>query len=402
MGVYIRSNSPYYYLWLDGHRDERGRPLREATKIRTDAPTPQQRKDNRQAAEQAYHARMTELARGTLQPTTKPAITFADFAAWFGTNVLPKRRGKERESEILVRLLRWFGPMLLSAIDPSRVEEYTAARLTQPTIIRAKKRTKARSVTAGPNTINREVDLLKAMMQAAVPKYLDASPLYGMKRLATVTPKRRVLSEDEERRLLDVMTPDDKAFFLIGMDTLARLSDILDLKVTDDHKDTLWIADPKTGGGFYAPISQRLRKALDAMPPPATTQIYLFPKRRIASTERDRRNGIRQMLERYCAAVKPKIEYGRARGLTFHWATRRTAASRMLSRKVPLATVQKVGRWKDPTVVLGIYHELIGDDDRRAVEAISESGVRVGRSETVGKRRKSSEAPKRLRGRKTG
>lgn len=371
MAVFTRPDSPFYQLWLEGHVDERGRPRREPTKIRRDAATPDQRRDNRAAAERLYHTRMHELAVGAMDPTAKPPILFAEFAAWFTSHVLPKRRGKEREAELMRPLVKWFGSMLLSAIDRTRVEEYTTARLETPTLIKGKTRTKARAVQAGPKTINREVDLLKGIMQAAVPKYLDASPLYGMKRLLTTTPKRRVLGEDEEVRLLKVMTPDDRAYFLIGLDTLARLSDITDLKLSDDHGDRLWIADPKTGGGFYAPISKRLRKALDAMPAPAEDQVYLFPRRRHASTDRDRRSGVRQMLERYCAIADPPIAYGRVHGLTFHWATRRTAASRMLSRGVPLATVQKVGRWKDATVPLSIYHELIGDDDRQAVETIS-------------------------------
>jgi integrase len=369
MGVYTRPDSPVYWLRLEGHRNALGKPLRERTTIRADADTPQQRRDNRALAEQTYHARMHELAAGRLKPTEKPSITFAAFAAWFSEHVLPKRRGHERERDALPRLLAFFGPMPLSAIDKDRAQEYMTWRLTTPTTIKAKKRTKARTVQAGPNTVNREMDLLKSMLQAAVPTYLDSSPLFGMRRLDAPTPKRRVLTEAEEARLLAEMTPADRAFFLIGMDTLARLSDIIDLKRSDDHGTQLWIANPKTGEGFYAPISKRLRKALDAMPEPDEDQIYLFPNRRVASTERDRRNGVRQMLERYCEQAD--VKYGRVHGLTFHWATRRTAATRMLSRGVPLATVQKVGHWADATVLLGIYHELIGDEDRRAVEAIS-------------------------------
>ena len=386
MGVFSRPDSPFYWLWLEGHTNDRGKPWRERTDIRRDADTPQQRKDNRALAETTYHARMHELAAGDLRPNEKPSIPFSTFAAWYATNVIPNHRGQDRERDALVRLITFFGSAPLAAIDRARAQEYLTWRMTTPTFIKEKRRTKARRVQAGPNTINREVDLLKSILQAATPKYLEASPLYGMRRLDTVTPKRRVLTEAEEDRLLKLMTPEDKAFFLIGMDTLARLSDIIDLKIEDDHGRQLWIADPKTGGGFHAPVSKRLRLALDALPTPHHTEVYLFPKRRIASTERDRRNGIRQMLERYCKLAR--VEYGRASGLTFHWATRRTAASRMLSRGASIATVQKVGRWSDPTVVLGIYAGLIGDEDRQAVELISQRERSV--SGNIGKGRKLS------------
>ena len=50
----------------------------------------------------------------------------------------------------------------------------------------------------------------------------------------------------------------------------------------------------------------------------------------------------------------------------------------MLTRGVDIGTVPKVGAWKDPTTVLGIYHELIDDVARAAVELVR--GVQQSRS----------------------
>jgi hypothetical protein len=52
---------------------------------------------------------MAELAGGALQPGKKPAIGLDEFANWFEVNVLPKRRGRERELETLRRLVKFFG-----------------------------------------------------------------------------------------------------------------------------------------------------------------------------------------------------------------------------------------------------------------------------------------------------
>lgn len=105
----------------------------------------------------------------------------------------------------------------------------------------------------------------------------------------------------------------------------------------------------------------------------ASLEAYLFPRRRKARTEASRRSGIKNMLARYCQEAD--IPYGRMRGgLTFHWATRRTGATRMLTRKVDPGTVQKVGRWKNPDIVLGIYHELI---DEKAIAAVESVGPRA-------------------------
>jgi hypothetical protein len=369
LGVNTRDDSPFYQLWLEG-AGPGGRGKREATRIRIDAPTGDQRKENRQLAESLYHQRMTALARGVVLPQDKPAITFNTFADWFEEHKLPKRRGQEREREILKRLRAELGTLQLRAIDRQRVEEYTTLRLTTPTLVRRSKRTAPRTVHAGPSTVNREVDLLKAILQAAVPRYLQASPLYGMKRLPTITPKRRLMTDAEERRLLRVMAPDDKALFLIGEDSLVRMGDVLDVKWADWHRTHLWITDPKEGGGFEVPLSKRARQAMAQIPENGTP--YVFARHRRARTERDRRNGIRQMLERYCALAKPPIPFGRAHGgLTWHWATRRTGATRMLVNKVDVGTVQKIGRWKNPDVVLGIYHELIDAKARRAVDGVA-------------------------------
>jgi hypothetical protein len=263
--------------------------------------------------------------------------------------------------------VRFFGTDPLTVIDPARVREYQTWRLDTGTRIAAKRRTKARTVYPSESTVNREVDLLKAILQSAVPKHLTVSPIYGMKRLRTTTPRRRLMTDDEEARLLAVMAADDKALFLIARDSLVRLSDVLDVKWTDRRGTTIWIADPKTGGGFEAPLSARTRAALKHVTRGKSP--YIFARRRAGETARARRAVVRKMLERYCHRTTPKIPYGRDRGgLTFHWATRRTGATRMLVGGVDPGTVQKVGHWKRPDVVLSIYHALVDEKARAAVE----------------------------------
>jgi hypothetical protein len=377
MGVYKRADSPFYWLLLDGYRTPAGAPLRERTKIRHDARTPLQRKDNRALAEQEYHARMTALAKGAPVAGDPKVPTFAAQAAWFEQHQLPHRRGREREAPLIPKLVAVFGRLPLTAITRTVVTEiWITPRLTTPTLIRKKKYTAARAVQAGPRTVNREVAVIKAIVQSAVPDFLEVSPLYGMPLLPTTTPQRRLMTEDEEARLLRVMAPDDKALFLLGLDSLIRLMDLLDVKRADDHGATLWIADPKAGGGFAVPISTRARKALNAyyatLPKAAKDDAALiFARRRMAATERDRRSAIRKMLATYCALADPPVPYGRrAGGITFHWATRRTGLTRMLTRGVDLGTAQKVGRWKTPDVVLGVYHALVDDVAHAAVNAV--------------------------------
>jgi hypothetical protein len=55
-------------------------------------------------------------------------------------------------------------------------------------------------------------------------------------------------------------------------------------------------------------------------------------------------------------------------GITFHGATRKTGATRLLvDRKQPLPVVQTLGNWSTPDVLLGIYTEAQRHDLLAAV-----------------------------------
>jgi integrase len=111
-------------------------------------------------------------------------------------------------------------------------------------------------------------------------------------------------------------------------------------------------------------LSARGAAALDAIPDVDT---YYFHSLRGATMERDRRSMVRRRLVKLCK--KAHVKYGRKQGgLTFHWATRRTGATRMLLKKgVPLSAVQRQGTWKNPDVLLQIYAEAGRADMRKAV-----------------------------------
>lgn len=324
MGVYARRDSPYFWMLLERPGQK---PLKESTKIIRDAPDAMARKFQRQQAEEIYRARMTDLARARHDlPSLDPAtITFTAYADWYDAHVIEKHRGAERERYALRRLRAHFGPMDLAAITAAAVSEYETARTT---------------AKAKPGTVNREIALLKRMLVLAAPKYLDASPLAGRPMLRTVPIRKRVLTPAEEARLLQQLAPADQALYIVAVDTLARLSNVLNLTRAENRGTYLALVDSKTGP-YEVPLSTRARKALDALP---NTGPYYFAHRRRAKTERDRRGVIRRMLERACE--RAKIPYGRAiGGITFHTATRATGATRMLRAGVDARTVQGIGNW---------------------------------------------------------
>lgn len=351
MGVYIRADSPFYWVLLE----RPSKPaLKESTKIPIDAPDAMSRRLLRQQAQEIYNARMTALARTRHDlPAVVTTIGFTVYARWYDTHVIAKHRGKDRERAALDRLKAHFRARDLSTITAASVSEYETSR-------------DADGVKA--STVNREVAVLKAMLVAAVPKHLKASPLAGRKQLRAVPIRKRVLSPEEETRLLAAMrSPIDRALFVLAVDTLIRLSNAINLSRAEDKGTHLELVDSKTGA-YDVPLSRRARAALDALP---TKGAYYFPNRRKAKNVRDTRGAVRRLLQRACARCEPPIPYGRAvAGITWHTATRASGATRMLRHGVDPRTVQEIGHWAS---LEQMSDYLITDDTlkRAAVEKIA-------------------------------
>lgn len=361
MGLFTRPDSPVWWLFLETTK------AKERTDIRL-GDTVAQRKDSRKLALDRYHQRMNELAARLYRlPSATPAIRFAKYAEPYARDVIAHRKGARRDTEILAQLVAFFGDDLLTTIDQDRVRQYQTARRTGTPPVAA-------------NTINREVAVLKGMLRDAVPKYLSASPLVGMKLLRIVPPRRRFVTDAEFTTLLAVCEDaQDTAVLLLGRDPLIRLGDILDLQRTDRDGPWLYVRDPKSSQAYEAALSPRCQAALDALVGSHDSP-WLFPKFRKAENPRDWTGSVRQRLEYLCRQAT--LPYGRAKhGITFHWGTRRSGATEQLvQRRVPLSVVQKQGNWKKPDVLLDIYAEARPEDQLRAVGALP---VRRGKARTA-------------------
>ncbi len=342
MGVFKRPDSPYWWLFLETTKTKEKTELKIGT-------TTAQRRDSRKLAEDRYHQRMNELAARLYKlPSAQPAIRFDKYAETYAADVISHHRGARRELELLKNLRAFFGDDLLTMVDVDRARAYISSRKAK----------------ASARTINREIDLLKGMLRDACPKYLAASPLVGMKRLHAITPKRRLLSKAEERKLLSVGDRQDRALLILGIDTLIRLTDLLDIERGDHIGHWLYVKDPKGGEPYEVALSPRATAALDRI---SGTGRFYFEKFRKAANPRDWPGSVRHLLEFLCGQVD--LAYGlKAGGITFHWGTRRTGATRLLmDKRVPLPVVQRQGNWKTPDVLLAIYAEARRSDQLKAV-----------------------------------
>lgn len=376
MSVYTRPDSPYYWLFLEPTKQK------ENTKIRIGT-TRHEKKDSRTIADALYHKRMLELANGVHRATIQP-ITFDAWVTIYDRDHIATHKGRVRERQILPRLRVAFGALLLTEIDRDVVLAWRAKRLTTPTIVERFGGTNGtRRVIPPPSaaTVKREINLLKSILKAAVPKYLTASPIAGVGGLGAsqkiVVRQKRVMSTDEEAKMLAAFqNPADALVFMIAVDSLLRLSDVIDLRKVDVERGALRALDPKNGVEIDVPLSPRVRAAIAALP--ENSSAYLFPHRRTAEAD-DPAEAEAKRVHSYvtlCRRVAHRagVDWGKkVGGNTFHWSTRRTGAIRLLRTGTSsdiVSVVQAIGGWVGSEMLLKEYNEVTQDEMRAAIEKL--------------------------------
>lgn len=351
MGIYTRKDSPFYWYWIEGTKE------RKSTGVPIGAGA--ERRDNRLRAQAIYDKLKGDVASGKAGiQAARPVISFQVYAEWYLANVVNNRENPTRERSILAQLRKYFEATPLHRIDREAVQEWRTQRLTE----------------VSPGTMDRELDVLKQMLASAVPKYLERSPIIGLKRhRETVQSKKRrprVLTPDEEVRLLAAATdPEERLLIVLALDTLIRLSNIKDLKRERDYGGYLHVEKSKNMEPYDVPLSRRARAALDTqLATLPEDEPYIFPKRWDKRGGAISVNTVWRIFHKLCA--KADVPVGRkVRGVTFH-ALRHTGATRMLENKVNPIAVMEIGGWTDIRQ-LTRYGHTTDRTKRAAVNAIA-------------------------------
>ena len=347
---------------------------RESTRIPVDGGTEFQTKENKKLAQQAYAVAMGDLARNRYElAVERPRILFREYRTWYLDNNSIHKRNYKREKSMLGQLGKHLDTFHLDEIDRDVGQEWMTTRKLK--------------VKAG--TVKRELETLKALLSTAVPKYLAENPLKGFPgkgQLRIVEREPRILTHDEETRLLAALTdPQEHALIVCAIDTLMRLSDVVNLERRADHGTYITVVDPKTKT-YKVPVSKRLRLALDRIVKTDQTtknSRWVFPKfhgwtgfsvgRRRLRQARDRKGdrapqhaAVRMFSE---ACARAEISHGRAAGgMTFH-CLRHTGASRALENGADVRTVQELGGWSNLRQLTRYTHPT-DDAKQRAVNSI--------------------------------
>ena len=319
MGVYKRGR----IWWLSYSMD--GRQIHESSGSRS-----------RRDAKNALDTRRAEIVQGTLQRRFRVAgkaqgITFAEFAQKYLAYAKCNKRSWKRDEQLIANLSRVFGPKRLAEIRCLDVEQYKLMRCE----------------TAQPATVNREVALLKHMFNLGIQwEYTLDNPTRGVKLLREDNIVERILSPEEEERLLTEAHPDLKPVLITALNTGMRLGELLSLTWADVDlsRRLITVRHTKNGRVRRLPINDGLLEALKALHGKSSKAEYVF---------RSPRNGNRR------SSVRTAFEAANRRAginkLRFH-DLRHTFATRLVAAGVDIVTVKELMGHRDISMTMRYAH----------------------------------------------
>jgi len=201
-------------------------------------------------AKKVLEIRKSEILQGKFKANKQNVIpTFTEFAKDYLEYAKQNKKSWDRDMYSLRRLEPFFGNYKLTDISPILIERYKLDRLK----------------IVSTRTVNIELVLLKRMFSLAISwDKCEINPLHRVDFLKQLGPKERILSYDEEERLL-VLSPEHlRPILITALQTGMRYSEILRLswKDVDIENEYIHIRESKSGKGRKIPINETLKKAL--------------------------------------------------------------------------------------------------------------------------------------------
>jgi integrase len=338
MGIFPRCGSYYIDFYADGKR------VRECVG-----------RVSRRKALNALSVRQAEVVQGKYKFRNKiPNPTFEEFSTAFleFSKAHKSLRTAEADQTRMKHLLPFFGRYRLDQITPFLVEKYIHERRQAIT---------RRKLPVGPATINRELCVLKHLFNKAIEwSQTERNPVRGIRFLKEPPLVERILSEDEEERLLCASCLHLRIAILIALNTGLRLQEMLHLcrKDIDLVNDMLTVACGKGGKSGKVEINSRLKAELIAFLQVSRSE-YLFQNERTGKPILNPKTAFRNAVRR------SGIGHIRLHDL------RHTFATRLIRRGVDLVTVKNLLRHSTIAMTLRYSHPG-AIERRRAVSLLSD------------------------------
>ncbi len=261
----------------------------------------------------------------------------------------------ERDKGLKKHLDNFFGNLPLIDITPSLIAEYKTYRREQGISAR---------------TLNYELALMSHAFNLAIKEWewVSDNPVKKISREKVNNQIDRWLTLEEEERLLDASPDWLQEIISFAVNTGLRQNEILDLELSrvDLTRKTITILEQKNKGRDTLPLNRRSFEILEKKVKEGNGQPDLVFHNQVGQKIDD--GNLRRAF--YSAVRKAKIKK-----LRFH-DLRHTFATRLVQAGVDLYTVQKLGQWKNVSMVMRYAHHY-PESLRPGVEVLDQFGQKL-------------------------
>lgn len=225
--VFRRTDKGDDYWWID-YRDEQGH--RRQLKV----------SPNKRDAEKKLALVLADVAKRKHLPELMVGeILFREMVEQYLSTTATTLRWKGRVDGVLGRMVERWGKLRLRDLTPRHFEEYRSVRLR----------------TVKPATANREIAIVKRVFNIAIDWGLtEVNPVRRVKMLQERNERRRFLTEEEIRRLLDSAAGHLRPLLIVALNTGARRGELLGLRWQDIDFKSRTLSFPNTKSGKHRSI----------------------------------------------------------------------------------------------------------------------------------------------------
>jgi integrase len=331
LGVFKRKRK----YWIDYYDSQRNR-IQESS-----------HSSSKRDAEDLLALRKSEILRGTFRRPVK--ITFGELGTKYMEYAKGNKRSWLRDEQMLAKLTAFFGgERQVREIYPADIEGFKLLR---------------RKEVSG-STVNRELALLKRMFNLAIDwdLYLGTNPVRKVKFFQEINLGFRILTGEEERKLLDNATPYIQDIAVFALNTGLRIGEILVLtwEQVELEKNLLNVFAHKTHKIRQMPLNVEARRVLEFWALGRKNE-FVFYNHETGKPFVDLKAGFA------LACRKAGLQ-----GVTWH-KLRHTFASRLLDRGVDIVTLQQLLGHSTVTVTMRYTHTNL-DSKRNAVAKLEGFG----------------------------
>jgi len=208
---------------------------------------------NKTDARKLLSIRKVEVLKGIFgidKKRTSPS--FSMFSKEYIVYAKSNKKSWDRDVCALRSLEPFFGRYELDKISPIQIEKYKVER----------------KATVSPRTVNIELSLLRRMFNLGITwDKCESNPVSKVKFYREDPPTERVLSEDEEQRLLECSAEHIKPIIATALNTGLRYGELINLRWQDIDFEGRYIVvrTSKTGNSRKVPMNDTVKETLEQL-----------------------------------------------------------------------------------------------------------------------------------------